>query len=181
MALETNPTRRPSFWKTLPGILTGSAALSNTMTRRESVGTRQRARNRERGSMSTGTPLAIIAIIAVIILSKFDSLDSPGGYAVAGLVAAAFTWLAWMMGALPFVDTALRASLARRMAKRLDGTISKVEQRIWGGGTATAYGVEWNGPRCRFQLEFDVTGTLLRGHVPGGQGAEGDLARETMR
>lgn len=97
-----------------------------------------------------------------------SELGEAGVYIGIAVAVAAVGWLAWVTGSLPFIDTGMRAALAGRMAKRLKGTVSSFEQSIWGGNTATAYAVEWEGRQRRYRLEFDVTGTTLSAAGPGG-------------
>jgi hypothetical protein len=120
--------------------------------------------------MSSGFGLLVLAGIAAVAINKLSStgiLGTRGVYAAAAIIAAALAWGAWEMGELPFLDAARRRMLAKRMAKKLNGSVSSKEQNIWGGGTATSYTVQWDRTSGRFELEFDVGGTTLRGNSRG--------------
>lgn len=122
--------------------------------------------------MPTGVPLLILGVIAVVALNALKDaghFGETGFYAGVAVTAAVLGWAAWLTGALPVLDARLRASLAERMAKRLNGRVYSAEEQIWGGATATRYIVEWQSPRRPYTLEFGVSGMAFGARVPGGQ------------
>lgn len=124
----------------------------------------------QRGFIDTSIVWVIVAILAVIAIGALDHagmLGDTGVYVAVAVAVVAVGWLAWATGALPFLDTGMRAALAGRMAKRLNGTVSSYEHSVWGGKTALAYVVEWEGRQRRYRLEFDVSGTQLSARGPG--------------
>ena len=132
---------------------------------------------RDRGSGGLGPVLLILAIMVVIGLSRLPpgTLTTPRGMAMTAAFALAFVWLEWKVGALPFVDALWRAFVARGMAKRLGGTLTRSEERVWGGGSATCYTVAWSGPDRGFELEFHISGAIFRASFAGGSAKKFDL------
>lgn len=116
--------------------------------------------------------LGILAVVAIGTLGRSQALDTTGVYVASAIVLAVLAWLAWMTGALPFLDSAQRGSVARALAKQVGGKLAAEERPIWGGKTATTYIVGWDGPRCRFALEFDVSGISFRGETKVGRTAQ---------
>ena len=124
----------------------------------------------QKGTIDNSIVWVVAGVMAVIAIGALERAGKLGetGVAIAVIVAIiGVGWIAWALGALPFVDTGMRAALAGRMAKRLKGSVTSYEHGIWGGKTAIAYAVEWEGRQRRYRLDFDVSGTTLSARVPG--------------
>lgn len=110
-------------------------------------------------------PVIVGLLLAVSIggLARSGALG-PMGLLCASLAASAMVvGLAWMTGALPFVDALARQRIARRMARRLGGRLRSESRPIWGGRAATAYLVEWEDADTdtRYTLGLHVSGVSL--------------------
>lgn len=127
-------------------------------------------RARQRGTGSNGVVLLILGILALIAIAMLGRAGAIGGVAVyvaCATVIGALGWLAWASGSLPFVDSAQRSAVANRIARNLGATLTHEDQPIWGGKTATAYLVDWQGPGGRYKLQLDVTGVHFSGTAAG--------------
>ena len=110
--------------------------------------------------------LGIVAAIAVNALAQSGMVGKTGVYVAAAAAAALVLWFARVAGALPFMDTVSRATLAERMGRQFGAKVASRDVPMWGGSTDTAYVVEWDGPRCRLTLELGPTGTSLSADAP---------------
>lgn len=127
------------------------------------------------GRMDNTAAVWIPMILVAVGFFNYPGERTALAYTVLALVEAGLLAALWAIGGLPFLDSALRESIARKVARSLDSEVTSEEHRIWGGDTAMSYSVPWQHGGRIVMLTLDVSGTIAALQVPDGHGAPVDL------